>query len=66
MRYMQAAVAPNNQPLPAATGFSVQPGTMAWYVISHYSRHITDQQRVSGCESLCTDINGSITHEVTC
>jgi len=44
--YMQAAVAPNNQARPAATGLALQPGAMAWYVISHYSRHIVNRE---GC-----------------
>jgi len=44
--YMQAAVAPNSQPRPAATSLAVQPGTMAWYVITHYSRHIMNHEHL--------------------
>jgi len=49
--YMQAAVAPNNQARPAATGLALQPGAMAWYVISHYFRHLGNRERVSCCSS---------------
>lgn len=60
--YMQAAVAPNNQARPAATGLSLQPGAMAWYVISHNSRHLGNRERVSCCASFYSMILMALQH----
>lgn len=54
--YMQASVSANNQPHPAVTCLAVQPGNVAWYVTSRYSRYLRNQRGVSDCQSSYTKL----------